>query len=445
MLEKIISIFVRIYKCGLTIAQRSVKMENIETQQVKHRFGIIGNSNVLNRAIEIAIQVAKTDLSVLITGESGVGKENIAQIIHQYSARKHNNYIAVNCGAIPKGTMESELFGHEKGSYTDAKNERKGYFEVAEKGTIFLDEIGELPLDVQAKLLRVLENHEYIRVGSSTVKKTDVRIVAATNIDIENAIKEGKFREDLYYRLNTIPISMPALRDRKEDIILLFRKFASDFAEKYRRPSVKLDEEAQAVLREYYWPGNVRQLKNIAEQLSVLETGVISKECLLRYLPNWKSSVLPALTKRKEEKTFENEREILYQVLFDMKKDMSDLRRLVKEIIDKQGITIDENINLGEQDNTVTIQWDKDNQDTLPNNIGEIVQDPVPAQKKTINKRHIEDTEEYVEESLSLEEAEKEMIKKALDRHNGKRKLAAKDLDISERTLYRKIKQLGLE
>ena len=289
-------------------------MQNAEIQSVKNRFGIIGNSEALNRAIETAVQVAPTDLTVLIQGESGVGKENIAQIIHQYSVRKHAPYIAVNCGAIPSGTVDSELFGHEKGAFTDAKNERKGYFEIAEGGTIFLDEVGELPLDVQSKLLRVLENHEYIRVGGSKVQKANVRVVGATNVNLEQAIADGKFRTDLYYRMNTIPIRMPSLRERKEDINLLFRKFASDFAETYHRPSVKLDPSAQEVLASYPWPGNIRQLKNIAEQISAISGGrEISAQMLLDYLPERKTtSYIPTIAGTHNAKTFENEREILY-------------------------------------------------------------------------------------------------------------------------------------
>lgn len=408
-------------------------MQLSDTQMVKQRFGIIGNSPLLNRAIEVAIQVASTDLSVLITGESGVGKENLAQIIHQYSHRKHGPYIAVNCGAIPKGTVDSELFGHEKGSYTDAKTERKGYFEVAEGGTIFLDEVGELPLDVQSKLLRILESKEYMRIGSSKVQKSNVRVVAATNLNMQEATRDGRFREDLYYRLNTIPISIPPLRDRKDDIFIIFRKFASDFADKYHRPSVRLTEDAQHLLNNYYWPGNIRQLKNITEQISVIEQcRDIDAATLALYLPNNQVNNLPALYNKEEAKTFSSEREILYQVLFDMKKDMNDLKRLVHDIISKQDINItdpvvtDDDFPLFHEHKTTITQ---------------------PSQQGTmkIPNAQIQDTEEYVEESLSLLDIEKEMIKKALEKHHGKRKNAAQDLDISERTLYRKIKEYGLE
>jgi len=408
-------------------------MQLSDIQMVKQRFGIIGNSPLLNRAIEVAIQVASTDLSVLITGESGVGKENLAQIIHQYSHRKHGPYIAVNCGAIPKGTVDSELFGHEKGSYTDAKTERKGYFEVAEGGTIFLDEVGELPLDVQSKLLRILESKEYMRIGSSKVQKSNVRVVAATNMNMPEATRDGRFREDLYYRLNTIPISVPPLRDRKDDIFIIFRKFASDFADKYHRPSVRLTEDAQLLLNNYYWPGNIRQLKNITEQISVIEQcRDIDAATLALYLPNNQVNNLPALYNKEEAKTFSSEREILYQVLFDMKKDMNDLKRLVHDIISKQDLNITEPVVdddfplFHEHKTTITQPSSQQGSIKIPN-------------------AQIQDTEEYVEESLSLLDIEKEMIKKALEKHHGKRKNAAQDLDISERTLYRKIKEYGLE
>lgn len=408
-------------------------MQLSDIQMIKQRFGIIGNSPLLNRAIDVAVQVSPTDLSVLIIGESGVGKENLAQIIHQYSHRKHGTYIAVNCGAIPKGTVDSELFGHEKGSYTDAKSERKGYFEAAEGGTIFLDEVGELPSDVQAKLLRVLEAGEYMRLGSSKVQKSNVRIIAATNLNMAEAISDGRFREDLYYRLNTIPIIVPPLRERKEDITLLFRKFASDFAEKYHRPAVKLTEDAQQLLSNYYWHGNIRQLKNITEQISVIEQNRdINAETLRLYLPDNDMQNLPAIYKGKNDtKSFNSEREILYQVLFDMKKDVNDLKQLVHDIINKQ------NIDLSQSDEKYAI-------------LEHDIESPPYYQKQPSNnikipRNNIEDTEEYVEESLSLLDAEKEMIKKALEKHNGKRKYAAEDLHISERTLYRKIKEYGLD
>lgn len=412
-------------------------MQLSDLQMIKQRFGIIGSSPLLNRAIDVAAQVSPTDLSVLIIGESGVGKENLAHIIHQYSHRKHATYIAVNCGAIPKGTVDSELFGHEKGSYTDAKSERKGYFEAAEGGTIFLDEVGELPADVQAKLLRVLEAGEYMRLGSSKVQKSNVRIIAATNLNMAEAINDGRFREDLYYRLNTIPISVPPLRERKEDVFLLFRKFASDFAEKYHRPAIKLSEDAQELLANYYWPGNIRQLKNITEQISVIEQNRdINAEILQLYLPQNDRQNLPTLYKSKNDsKSFNSEREILYQVLFDMKKDMNDLKQLVHNIINKQNIDISQI----SDDKYSILENDYADKESIP-----YLQKQHPNNIK-IQRDHIEDTEEYVEESLSLLDAEKDLIKKALDKHNGKRKYAAADLHISERTLYRKIKEYGIE
>lgn len=389
----------------------------VDLQQIKQRFGIIGNNTALNRAIDIALQVAPTDLSVLITGESGVGKETFPQIIHQNSPRKHGQYIAVNCGAIPAGTIDSELFGHEKGSFTDARSERKGYFEVADGGTLFLDEVGELPLQTQAYLLRVLESGEFMRVGSSKVQKTNVRIVAATNVNLAQAVSQGKFREDLYYRLNTIPIQIPPLRERSEDILLLFRKFASDCAEKYRMPSIRLDDDARMLLINYRWPGNVRELKNITERISVIEENrEISAEVLRLYLPNVEMEKFPVLVKHEaEQKVFNSEREILYQVLFDMKKDVTELKKLVHEIM-----------NGGVQ---------------LP-----VVDEPSYVQPHSIHSMpSIQDAEPYEEETLSLEEVEKEMIRKALEKHNGRRKNAAADLKISERTLYRKIKEYNLE
>lgn len=402
-------------------------MTNAEIQKVKLRFSIIGNCDELLRAIDIAIQVAPTDLSVLITGESGVGKESFPQIIHQYSARKHGKYIAVNCGARPEGTIDSELFGHEKGAFTGAIGERKGYFGEADKGTIFLDEVGELPLPTQARLLRVLESGEFIKVGSSKVEKTDVRIVAATNVNLREAIASGRFREDLYYRLNTVPIQVPPLRERGDDAALLFRKFAADFAEKYHMPAIQLTDEAKELLVSYPWPGNVRQLKNIAEQISVIETNrEISVEILKRYLPEQIiQSNLPALLGKKTS-GFESEREILYQVLFDMRKDVTELKRLVHDIMADRG---------GYYPQASPIVSQSSN---LPTTINlDTEQEPV--------EQHIQDTHEYVEETLSLDEVEKEMIKKALQKHNGKRKSAAKDLNISERTLYRKIKEYDLD
>jgi transcriptional regulator with PAS, ATPase and Fis domain len=416
-------------------------MQLSEIQSIKQRFGIIGNAPTLNRAIDIAVQVSGTDLSVLITGESGVGKENFPQIIHQYSPRKHNAYIAVNCGAIPEGTIDSELFGHEKGAFTSATSDRKGYFEVADGGTIFLDEVGELPLSTQVRLLRVLEAGEFMRVGSSKVQKTNVRVVAATNLNMQDAISEGRFREDLYYRLNAVPIHIPPLRERKDDIPLLFRKFASDFAEKYTMPPVKLNEEAQQLLKNYYWKGNVRQLKNLTEQISVIEQNRdITADTLNRYLTTPEIDNLPAVLSptHTDSKTFNSEREILYQVLFDMKKDMNDLKKLVHDIIAKEDLTYPSDFKTNTGNTLVTPQTDNEVINITPN---------VMARPKKINQSDdsIEDTEEYVEESFSLIDAEKEMIKKALERHNGKRKYAAQDLKISERTLYRKIKEYNLE
>lgn len=412
-------------------------MTKTEIQQVKLRFGIIGNVDTLNRAIDIAIQVAPTDLSVLITGESGVGKESFPQIIHQYSRRKHGQYIAVNCGAIPEGTIDSELFGHEKGAFTGAIGERKGYFGEANGGTIFLDEVGELPLPTQARLLRVLESGEFIKVGSSKVEKTDVRIVAATNVNLSQAIADGRFREDLYYRLNTVPIQVPSLRDRGEDVVLLFRKFAADFAEKYRMPAIQLTEEAKQILMAYPWPGNVRQLKNITEQISIIEHNrEITPEILRTYLPEQTEQRLPALWGSKGgSQSFESEREILYQVLFDMRKDMTDLKKLVHEIMSERNTHhAPSTPNYYPAAPVITPQQP----------ISTININPVNASKQ-VDDDDIQDTEEYVEESLSLDEMEKEVIRKALDKHKGKRKSAAKDLNISERTLYRKIKEYDLD
>jgi len=407
-------------------------------QQIKQRFGIIGNAEGLNRAIEVAVQVAPTDLSVLITGESGTGKEIFPQIIHQFSARKHGKYIAVNCGAIPEGTIDSELFGHEKGAFTGALADRKGYFEEADGGTIFLDEIGELPLSTQVRLLRVLEAGEFMKVGSSKVLKTDVRVVAATNLDIPRAIEQGNFREDLYYRLNTVPISIMSLRNKKEDIYLLFRKFSSDFAERYRMPPIRLNAEAQKILEEYRWPGNVRQLKNITEQISVIERErVITGEVMRRYLPEDDNTHLPALYKSKNEKEFSNEREILYQVLFDMKKDITDLKKLVFDLMENGNNPSD--VKLDTQ--IINTLYHKKVPDPVtPESLRRIDHDSFTPEKQS----NIEDTEEYIEESLSLQEKEVELIKKALEKHRGKRKYAAEELGISERTLYRKIKEYGI-
>ena len=409
----------------------------MDIQQIKQRFGIIGNHNGLNRAIDVALQVAPTDLSVLITGESGVGKETFPQIIHQFSQRKHGQYIAVNCGAIPEGTIDSELFGHEKGSFTGALADRKGYFEVADGGTIFLDEVGELPTPTQARLLRVLESGEFIKVGSSKVQKTNVRIVAATNVNLVQAVQEGKFREDLYYRLNTVPIQVPPLRERNEDIILLFRKFASDCAEKYRMPAVRLEEDARQLLLSYRWPGNVRELKNVTERISVIEEKrEITADILRLYLPNVLVEKLPVLMKTEQEqkqKQFNNEREILYQVLFDMRKDVNELKKLVHEIMNGQ----------------IPMTSDMHDLSTSVGNLSHLTtpttfSQPIQAPVHTIHSP-IQDAEDVEEESLSLEEVEKDMIRKALERHNGRRKNAAADLKISERTLYRKIKEYNLE
>jgi len=410
----------------------------MDIQQIKQRFGIIGNAEGLNRAIEVAVQVAPTDLSVLITGESGSGKEIFPQIIHHFSARKHGKYIAVNCGAIPEGTIDSELFGHEKGAFTGALADRKGYFEEADGGTIFLDEIGELPLSTQVRLLRVLEAGEFMKVGSSKVLKTDVRMVAATNLDISKAIEKGDFREDLYYRLNTVPIFILPLRRKKEDIYLLFRKFSSDFAERYRMPAIRLNAEAQKILEDYRWPGNVRQLKNITEQISVIEQErIITEDVMRRYLPAGDSTHLPALYKTKDEKNFSNEREILYQVLFDMKKDITDLKKLVFDLMENGNHPSD-----GKLDTQIinTLYHKKVTSPTNPESLLSVDHKSFTTEKQS----NIEDTEEYIEESLSLQEKEVELIKKALEKHRGKRKYAAAELGISERTLYRKIKEYGI-
>lgn len=419
-----------------------------EIQQVKLRFGIIGNNEALLRGIDVAMQVAPTDLSVLITGESGVGKESFPQIIHQYSRRKHGQYIAVNCGAIPEGTIDSELFGHEKGAFTGAISERKGYFGEANGGTIFLDEVGELPLPTQARLLRVLESGEFIKVGSSKVEKTDVRIVAATNVNLVQAIAEGRFREDLYYRLNTVPIQIPPLRERGEDVVLLFRKFASDFAEKYHMPPLQLTEDARQMLMAYTWPGNVRQLKNITEQISIIEANrEINADILKNYLPENNAQRLPALLGNKESKGFGSEREILYQVLFDMRQDVTELKKLVHEIMTKRaaagaGSGIKSSYYTSpSQPQLVTPATVEPNVTTI---IHSAVQPATPL-SSSVNDDDIQDTEEYVEESLALDDVEKDMIRKALEKHHGKRKSAAQDLNISERTLYRKIKEYGLD
>lgn len=410
-----------------------------DLQSIKQRFGIIGNYDGLNRAIDIAVQVAPTDLSVLITGESGTGKEAFPQVIHHFSSRKHGQYIAVNCGAIPEGTIDSELFGHEKGSFTGATESRKGYFEVADGGTIFLDEVAELPLSTQVRLLRVLEAGEFIRVGSSKVQKTNVRVIAASNVDVVKAVENDRFREDLFYRLNTVPVKIPPLRERGEDIFLLFRKFAVDFAEKYRMPAIRLSNEAKNILLNYSWPGNVRQLKNITEQISIIERErEISIETLRAYLPDYTGIKLPAIIRREDEKSYSSEREILYKILFDMKSDMNDLKKLVFDLIRSEQIDISfHDTNSGVINNL------------FHKNTAE--EQPAGAPDKTVDftQRHgrtdIQDTEEVVEESLSLAGKEVEMIKKALEKFSGKRKLAARELGISERTLYRKIKEHEIE
>ena len=421
-------------------------MEN--TQSIKQRFGIIGNHIGLNRAIEKSIQVAPTDISVLITGESGVGKEVFPKIIHQLSHRKHGKFIAVNCGAIPEGTIDSELFGHEKGAFTGATQTRLGYFEVADGGTIFLDEVGELPLTTQVRLLRILENGEFLKVGSSKVQKTNVRIVAATNVKMFEAIKKNKFREDLYYRLSTIEIQIPALRKRNQDIHLLFRKFSSDFALKYKMPTIRLNENAINLLLNYRWPGNIRQLRNISEQISVLESKrEIDIKTLKNYLPDM-STQLPAVIEKEDEKSnFKNEREILYKVLFDMKNDLNDLKKLTldlmesgnyKEIHEKNEQIIEKiyneknNNNINNDNKLLTLSNSNKENETI-----EILK----------NDEKFDFTDDFVveaKETLSLHDKELELIKKSLERHKGKRKLAAEELGISERTLYRKIKQYDL-
>jgi len=410
-------------------------MENL--QAIKQRFGIIGNDIQLNRAIEKAIRVAPTDISVLVTGESGVGKENIPRIIHQLSHRKHAKYIAVNCGAIPEGTIDSELFGHEKGAFTGATQTRKGYFEVADGGTIFLDEVGELPLTTQVRLLRVLENGEFIKVGSSQVQKTNVRIVAATNVNMQEAIAKEKFREDLYYRLSTIEIPLPALRNRGEDIHLLFRKFAADFAQKYRMPTIRLDENAVRILLNYNFPGNIRQLKNIAEQISIVEEDrLITPEKLVQYLPENRSN-LPAIIggKSSSQSDFANERDIMYKILFDMRNDINDLKKLTLDLMQSG------NLEEVQEENHRLIERIYQDQDLSEVSNVEVVQIPKVSPPQD-DYDYAETIEE--DESLSLQEKEIEMIRKSLEKNNGKRKLAAKELGISERTLYRKIKQYDL-
>ena len=415
-------------------------------QAIKQRFEIIGNDPKLNRAIEKAIQVAPTDISVMVTGESGVGKENIPRIIHSLSHRKHGKYIAVNCGAIPEGTIDSELFGHEKGAFTGATSTREGYFEVADGGTIFLDEVGELPLTTQVRLLRVLENGEFIKVGSSQVQKTNVRIVAATNVNLFNAIEKGKFREDLYYRLTTVEITLPPLRERNEDIHLLFRKFVADFAHKYKMPPLKLDDDAVQLLQKFRWNGNIRQLRNVAEQISVLETNRdITLATLKSYLPTEGTNLPSVINDKKKESDFSTERDILYKVLFDMKSDLNDLKKLTLELM-KNGTSKVQDINpnliqkiYGSQENDSEIDFEEEPRTAVM----------TPAARE--DNYRIQDDNNYLdaetieeEEILRLEQKEIEMIKKSLEKNKGKRKAAADELGISERTLYRKIKQFDL-
>ncbi|MBR5511201.1 MAG: sigma-54-dependent Fis family transcriptional regulator [Bacteroidaceae bacterium] len=413
-------------------------MDSSKIQSVKQQFGIIGNDPELLRAIDTAIQVAHTDLSVLITGESGVGKEYFPKIIHQNSVRKHAKYFAVNCGAIPEGTIDSELFGHVKGAFTDAVSERKGYFSEADGGTIFLDEVGELPMATQARLLRVLENGEFLRVGSSKVEKTNVRIVCATNVNLPEAISEGRFREDLYYRLNTVPINVPPLRKRGEDVVLLFKKFALDFAAKYAVPKIQLGESAKSAILEYSWPGNIRQLKNVAEQISLLEMQrEITGETMKKYLPQQTQMNLPARlsSPSTKGKTFESEREILYSVLFDMRRDITELKAQVEELT--MGRSRKEEMPLYATAHEISMPQGQMHPTTI--HLSPIKEEHEPVQRGII------ESEEYVEETLSLDDMERMAILRALERHRGKRREAAKELNISERTLYRKIKEYGLD
>ena len=428
------------YVCTTIFSSTKKRMDKSEIQQVKMRFGIIGNAESLNRAIDVAMQVAATDLTVLITGESGVGKESFPKIIHQYSRRKHGPYIAVNCGAIPEGTIDSELFGHEKGAFTGAIGERKGYFGEANGGTIFLDEVGELPLSTQARLLRVLETGEFMKVGSSKVEKTDVRIVAATNVNFSKAISQGKFREDLYYRLSTVPIQIAPLRERKNDIILLFKKFASDFAEKYRMPGITLTDKAKEVLSSYRWPGNIRQLKNITEQISIIEKNrEIDEDTIRRYLPEAENmQTLPALSDNTM--MFGHEKEILYQIIREMKNEIAELQKTVRQL-ENGG-----NNRPQTQPAAITYKYLQ----PVAGQQKEAKDEPQPfsiekAKDNYGSMCHEVEPEYIIEKSMSLQDLEKESIKKALERHKGKRKAAAEELKISERTLYRKIKEYGLE
>ncbi len=419
----------------------------MDIQSVKQRFGIIGNSDLLNRAIDKALQVAPTDISVLITGESGVGKESFPKIIHQFSSRKHGPFIAVNCGAIPEGTIDSELFGHEKGSFTGATESRKGYFEEVNGGTIFLDEVAELPLATQVRLLRVLETGEFLKVGSSKVIKTDVRVVAATNINVEKAITQGQFREDLYYRLSTVPIYVPPLRERKHDIVLLFRKFAADLAEKYRMPVIRLTDPAKEELQNYRWPGNVRQLKNITEQLAVIERQrEIDRDTLLSYLPDGGGRSLPVLfSKEEQENKHLSERELLYKILFDMRKDIHDLKKVVFDLNKEEDVRQ----SMGDKRYfEMSSRYQDDSEEEMKRTAPDIKHEPyVPDnyyQEVEHDEEPIQDSE-IIEESLSIQKKEIDLIKKALEKHNGRRKLAAKELGISERTLYRKIKEYNIK
>jgi len=422
-------------------------------QSIKQRFGIIGKSEKLERALSSAARVANTDLTVLIQGESGVGKEVFSKIIHQLSARKHNTFIAINCGAIPEGTINSELFGHEKGAFTGASSERKGYFETANGGTIFLDEIGEMPLDTQSYLLRILESGEYIKVGSSSVLKSDVRIIAATNIDLESRIRAGKFREDLYYRLNTVPIRVPALQERREDIYMLFRKFATDFGDKYKTESIQMDAQARELITNYRWPGNIRELKNIVEQLSILsEEKLITAAILKELIPNISERNLPSLTNKSDNDNFMQEREILYKLLFDMKGDLNDLKSLVFELIKNNDLSVP-NLSRLRQMSTSEPAGGSYAPNYESNQFSSEVFDGFQPQATSDNKpiiispaeQEAFQQSEIVEESLSIESAEKDLITKALKKYRGRRRDAAKELGISERTLYRKIKQYELQ
>lgn len=425
-------------------------MESV--QAIKQRFGIIGNNAKLNRAIEKAIQVAPTDISVLVTGESGVGKESIPKIIHSLSHRKHGKYIAVNCGAIPEGTIDSELFGHEKGAFTGATQTRSGYFEVADGGTIFLDEVGELPLPTQVRLLRILENGEFLKVGSSKTQKTNVRIVAATNVQMAQAINDGKFREDLFYRLSTVDIHLPPLREREEDIHLLFRKFAADFAQKYNMPTIRLTDDAVQLLLKYRWSGNIRQLRNVAEQISVLEQNrEINALTLKNYLPDMGRQLPAVVNNKKSESDFGSEREILYKVLFDMQRDVNDLKKLTLELmksgstehVQKEHSGLIKKIYTPQEEDSFEELTDIIEENDSQNDVEILELDETPNQNQSKDKYHFAE-EIQEEETLSLKDKELELIKKALEKNNGKRKAAADELGVSERTLYRKIKQFGL-